>query len=519
MYLIDPALVPEIDALAAREAGLDAMHLIGKAGQALADEILRRAPRAKRVLILAGPGNNGGDGYAAGAVLAELGISVRVLDVMGGGASGEAARQFAARFCACSDGALLSCDAPEELESEIRAADVIVDAIFGTGARIELPRAVVSLIKAVNAMRGKALLIAADVPTGVDARDGRIADAAFSADVTVTFGIPKRGMYAYPARERCGEIVIADLGLDCCRIAEVFSLSDRLLDLETVTAWIPRRPRNSHKGIFGRLLLLCGSQAYRGAASLACEAALRSGAGLTILASHPSVLELALSRSPEIVTLPMPEFGTHDRDKAEQVYQLADGSDAVLIGCGSGASVALCSFLWELLARPGAPLIMDADALNSLALHKEESLARLRNAKRRTVITPHPMELSRLTGIPVDRIQADRIGAAARFAEACRTTVILKGAGTVIAGDDGSVLINPTGSPALAKGGSGDVLAGAVASFVAQRVDPVRAAAIGVYFHGAAGDALASLYSEYGVLARELPEWIAREIGRATKQK
>ena len=201
-----------------------------------------------------------------------------------------------------------------------------------------------------------------------------------------------------------------------------------------------------------------------------------------------------------------------DREGQCTVRDAAEKASAVLVGCGSGVSVPLLGVLWEMLASEGAPLVIDADGLNSLALHREESLHRLRKSKRDVILTPHPLELSRLMGLQTSKIQGERIGSARAFAEETGATVVLKGAGTVIVTAGERIALNPTGGPALSKAGSGDVLAGTAAAFLAQGMKPHQAACLAVYLHGAAGDALAEELSEYGVLPGDLPSAIAKEI-------
>lgn len=509
MYLTEPTRIPEIDAYAKEKLGIPVLDLMGRAGACLADETARRIPVGGRVLILVGAGNNGGDGYAAALRLAEGGYRVRICDVFGEGQRSEEGRHYAS-LAVERLGRPMSLS--ELTDRELAESDAVIDAILGTGARFELSEELVSLFGRVSAAPRSVLRVAADAPTGIDAEDGRACRNSFRADLTVTFAFGKRGMYAYPAREYCGEIVIADIGLPADEIVGAFPSSGELLERQLAASMLPRRPRNTHKGSFGRLLLLAGSRAYRGAAVLASEAALRAGAGVVTLASHESVLEPALSRTPELLTLPISDLDRVDREEQRAIFDAAEQSSAILVGCGSGSSIPLSGLLWELLASEGAPLVIDADGLNSLSLHREESLHRLRKSPRGVILTPHPLELSRLTGLPTSRIQSERIGAARAFAEETGATVVLKGAGSVIVTASEKITLNPTGGPALSKAGSGDVLAGTAAAFLAQGIAPHRAACLAVYLHGAAGDTLAGELSEYGVLPGDLPRAIAREI-------
>ena len=284
----------------------------------------------------------------------------------------------------------------------------------------------------------------------------------------------------------------------------------RKTDAALAAALLPARPADGNKGTFGRALLFCGSEQYRGAACLAAEAALSGGAGLVELASAEPVVSLVLTRAPSVI-------GTAYAPSKTGAYlplKRAEKATALLVGCGSGNTERLCLSLWELLNTPGCPAVLDADALNALAGKREQSLATLKESKRPVILTPHPLEFARLSGLSLDAISADRVGVAAAFAKEYGVTLVLKGAGTVIAAPNGEVTVNPTGGPGLAKGGSGDVLAGLLVSLLAQGTDPYSAAVLAVYLHGAAGDVLSREYSPYGVRPDDLPREIARQIAR-----
>ena len=280
------------------------------------------------------------------------------------------------------------------------------------------------------------------------------------------------------------------------------------IDASFAASKLPVRPADGNKGTFGRALLFCGSEQYRGAACLAAEAALSGGAGLVELASTEPVVSLVLTRAPSVI-------GTSYVPSPRGAYlplSLAKKATAILVGCGSGASERLCLSLYELLGTPGCPVVLDADALNSLSLLRDGSLDVLKNAARPVVLTPHPLEFSRLSGLSLEKITADRVGVAAAFAKEYGVTLVLKGAGTVIAAPDGEVAVNTTGGPGLSKGGSGDALAGLLVSILAQGTSLFDAATLAVYLHGAAGDALSEEYSPYGVRPDDLPREIARRI-------
>ena len=280
---------------------------------------------------------------------------------------------------------------------------------------------------------------------------------------------------------------------------------------------LPIRDAEAHKGCFGHAYLLVGSSAYPGAAALAAEAALYMGAGYVTLLAPPEVCRIALTRTPSLLASPC-TVGVDTTSKIKELCKpcfTKEAKSSLLIGCGLGKEPALLSLLYRLFETEGAPLCLDADALNLLAEDRRESLPLLRAARREILLTPHPLEFARLAGVPVAAVQEDRAAYAAAFAAENRVHVLLKGYGTVLAAKDGRVYVNRTGGPALAKAGSGDVLAGAIASLTAMGVPLPEAAAASAYLHGAAGDRLAERFSVHGVLPSQLPMEMARVLREA----
>ncbi len=487
MLCVKPADIAKIDA-AAEARGVPVLTLMRRAGDAVADAIMA-ARTPCRVLILCGGGNNGGDGYAAALRLYGYGYTVTAVDLLGRGQRSEAGRYFYKEY-----ESLLGIPSVPSISDAIGASDVIVDAIFGTGRAGALPDAVCEAIALSNA--ADAFRVAVDLPTGIDGESGQVGATCFHADLTVTLGFYKAGSLSYPARAECGELILSELGFLPCDTDGIEKNCETLTPAE-LRQLLGSRPQNSHKGSFGTAYLYCGSERYRGAAVLAVGGALRIGVGLCAIASVPSVTEHVLSAYPEAIC------------KDENAS--ATGADAILCGSGLGVTEYTRSLVRALLTQDGAPLVLDADALNALAAMPDGATL-LKNATRSVVLTPHPLEFARLTGRTVSEVQADRLSLAQDYAQKNRVTLVLKGAGTVIADPSGRVFINRSGSSALAKGGSGDVLAGAITGLLAQGIAPLDAAAIAVFLHGVAGDTLAAEYSEYGVLPHELPRQIAREL-------
>lgn len=271
---------------------------------------------------------------------------------------------------------------------------------------------------------------------------------------------------------------------------------------------LPKRENNTHKGSYGRAVLLCGSEAYRGAAILATESALRMGSGLVCLCSESNVISDCSIRLPEAIYTDSDKIC---KLKLSKFKRLTENATAILIGCGTGKSEALGELIISILGKEGVPLVIDADGINSLALLNEKAIFALKKAKRQVVLTPHPAEMGRLLSLPASKIQENRLKIAEDFAKENNVTLILKGNKTIIT--DGITLkIDDIGGPELAKGGSGDVLAGGVVSFLSQGFSPINSAIIAVYLHSKAGKTLSDEYSTYGVCPSELPKQMAREI-------
>ncbi len=283
------------------------------------------------------------------------------------------------------------------------------------------------------------------------------------------------------------------------------------IDAEYVTEHLPNRPIESNKGSFGRALIIAGSEQYMGAAHLALEAALRGGAGYVELISERCVWESVILKFPEVIYTRIPTIPSLSQNDIERIRVRAAAASSILIGPGCAKSPALATLVATLAAEQGCPMIIDADAINSLAEYCDSPIACLSRAGRRIILTPHPLEFSRLTGIPTSEINKARLDSAYTLSCDTGAVVLLKGAATVVA-DGGRIMLNTTGSSALAKAGSGDALAGLVASLIAMGADPADAAAMGAYIHGRAGDRLALEYSEYGVTPSDLPPMMARVL-------
>jgi NAD(P)H-hydrate epimerase len=351
--------------------------------------------------------------------------------------------------------------------------------------------------------------VAVDVPTGLNSDTGAVDPLTVAADHTVTLGFSKVGLHTYPGARYAGRVQVVDIGIPPALTAD---LPYELMTASGVRALLPARPPDANKGTFGRVLVVAGSENYVGAAHLAAAGAYRVGAGLVTLACPRSLHPVIASGLTEATYLPLPEEeGGLARRAADLVLRAVEGYEVLLVGCGLGQRGATQSFVRALLfslvgepspARPagGPAVVVDADGLNALA----RTPGWWQELKAPAIVTPHPGEMSRLSGRPIPEIQADRLGCAVNCAREWGKTVVLKGAHTVVAAPDGRASLSPFANPALASGGTGDVLAGALAGFLAQGLSPFEAAICGVYVHAAAGEDSRRELGDAGPIAGDL---------------
>lgn len=507
MIAVKPNMIEKIDAYA-ESIGISVHTLMARAGEAVAKaaDVLMQEKEGRRVLILCGGGNNGGDGYAAASELCRMGYTVTALDFFGKGQRSEPGRAMLDACLALDDISVLT--PPFDLKAALSNADLVIEGIFGTGARGELPACVISLLDMLaeeKKTRGDALtLLSIDTPIALDAEHGTARGEAVPFDATVVLSYPKIGLFSYPAARYVGRIFYDDLGLPKSRVEHALGLGSlRVMDEGDVCAWLPPRSKEGHKGSFGTLTAAVGSAAYPGAAVLACEGAHRMGVGLLRLFCTPTVSSFVLSHTPETVCEKHASLEAFSEEHIA-AFLKAPRTTAYLVGSGCGVSSGLGRLLKGLLESEGAPLVLDADALNVLA-RDAALLSLVKRTKRAVLLTPHPAELARLSGVSPEHINEERLRIAADFAAEYGVTLLLKGAGTVIATESGEVYVLPFATSALAKGGSGDVLAGMIASLVAQGITPSHAAAIGAYLHARAAQELEAVYTARGVLPHDLP--------------
>ncbi|MGC9320606.1 MAG: NAD(P)H-hydrate dehydratase, partial [Armatimonadota bacterium] len=484
MKLVTADEMREMDRRTIQEWGVPGMVLMENAGRAVTDaceELLGKLPSG-RVVIVAGRGNNGGDGFVAARWLHWAGHEVEVLLLAEGEElSGSAATNY--RFAARMGVQIHEGADRTLLDEQLPAAALIVDAVLGTGISGEVRGTAREAIEAMNA--AGAPVVAVDIPSGVDADTGAVLGDAVWAHTTVTMALPKVGLYQYPGRERCGEIVVAPIGMGR-QLTDADELPTNLTTAGDAQWMLPGRSPDMHKGDAGRLLIVAGSVGMTGAAAMTGLAATRSGAGLVHIACPESLNDVLEAICTEVLTRPMPE--TPERslalDAEEAIVEFGTQMDALVLGPGLSQNDESAELARRLAARIELPAIIDADGLNAFAGRVEE----LADRPAQTVITPHPGEMSRLTGASIGEIQADRLAAARELAERIGAVVLLKGAGTVTAAPDGEVWVNPSGNDGLATGGTGDVLSGMIGAFLAGGAEPLAAGVAAAYYHGRAAE-------------------------------
>ncbi|MEM1483401.1 NAD(P)H-hydrate dehydratase [Oscillospiraceae bacterium PP1C4] len=478
-------------------------RLMENAGSA-ASMVIRRTVGVEGlyVTIFCGRGNNGGDGFVVARRLTEAGANVAVIltDSKPCTVQAKAMYELIVKMEITvveygSDAAYLT--------ERLAATDILVDAIYGTGFHGDLDARHRDICHLINGVDAKTFSL--DIPSGVTADTGFASECAVQADVTIVFDSDKPATVLPSAQSHCGNVVVADIGIPP-EAREGIESAYLLVDSQFVFNHLKKRRRDTHKGDYGKLLNVAGSQKYMGAAILASLAAMRTGAGYVTLASTKEVCRTALPLLLETVMLPLKQNtdGSISYDSMTEILEAVQKSSAVLIGSGIGTGADACHIVYEVLKAAQCPVIVDADGINVIS----KNIDILRQANCNVVLTPHLMELSRLTTLPVEQLKKDTLTVGLAFAKEYKVTLVLKDAYTTTVTPNGRVSINTTGNAGLAKAGSGDVLAGIIGGLAAQGHAPEIAAACGVYLHGLAGDYAAENRSQYGMLARDVIEML-----------
>lgn len=469
------------DEFTIRQPGVPSLLLMENAGKSVVDELQRRVRNLskKTVVIFCGKGNNGGDGFVVARLLHEARADVKVVLVGPGADAAVDAQKNFERL----DRSITESYPKFRVRKNVQP-EIIVDAMFGTSFKGELKGEYLDAVRWCNDQ--KSYKVAIDIPSGLDGETGEVMTDAFCADLTVTLSNPKLGFYRHNAKDFTGEVVVADIGIPAEAI-EKNSGNIFLVERLDIQALIPRRRSNSHKHSVGKVFILAGSKGMTGAALLASQSAMRSGAGQVILGIPESEYPIIAKRTLEVMPYPLPSTkkGSIALAAKNDIDKKIAWANIVVIGCGMSQNAETQELIRQLIRESEIPMIIDADGLNALA----GDLSILRNKKSKNVIlTPHGGEFARLTGKTSSEIESKKFEYASDFAQQYDVVLVLKGAPTIIATPAGIIFVNATGNPGMSTAGSGDVLAGIIASLYGQGLSPEGSSVAGVYIHGLAGD-------------------------------
>lgn len=512
MRIVTNEEMQKIDRWAQRELGIPSAVLMENAGRGCVEVLAQyRRLRDQRVLVVCGPGNNGGDGLVIARHAQNRGCAVQaLLTVSARALAGDALVNY--QIARRSGFDLHTNAGPAELARAIQTfhPTCIVDALFGTGFHGVPALRYARMFEMIN--ESDALVLAVDVPSGINGDTGQFKRACVVADVTAIMGLPKRGHWLYPGRELCGHLHLVDIGIPMDLLVDGFP---QVPSYEFIGHLLPRRAPAGHKGTFGTVVTVAGAKGYSGAVVLSIRAALKTGAGYVRAAVPASIAEIVENRALEAVKLVLPETasGTIARRSASILAPVLKHCSSVILGPGLTTNEETALFLADILPLVSSPAVIDADALNIMA--RRPSL--FRRLKVPFVITPHPGEFSRLTGHSPADVNNRRIDLSADHARRIGGVVVLKGAPTVVASPSGATYVNPTGNSGLATAGSGDVLAGMIGGLIAQGADVLSAAASAVFLHGLCADLALEKSNEYSLTAGDLLAYIPAAINRVKR--
>ena len=510
MRVLDGAQMRDADRRTIDEIGIPSIVLMENAGHEVVAAMEKTFGdlRSRRIAILCGRGNNGGDGFVIARTLRQQGVDVgvfllgRIADVKGDARTNlDVLERLGSSVIEVPDGQAWQLRGPE-----VARYNVLVDAMLGTGLSKPVEGLLHTVVADINAM--SVPVVAVDIPTGLSTDSPTVVGDAVEATLTVTLGAPKLPLVLPPGDAYTGDLVIADIGIPEAIIDGLDGPRLELMGQAGIRRLLPSRATDAHKGDFGHVLVVAGSPGKTGAACLAGLGALRSGAGRVTIATPRSCLSTIASAAPEYMTLPLSESaaGTVDGDALSQV--LAFPCDVIAVGPGLGTGSDSAALVRGVVARATVPVVLDADGLTVWAEDPSELQGR---EGTDVVITPHPGEMSRLCGVPIAAVQGDRIRVARAFAAEHKVHVVLKGAQTVIATPGGTAFLNTTGNPGMASGGTGDVLTGVTAAWLGQLQDVEAACQVAVYLHGLAGDLAASHHGGAVLIASD----VVGALGRA----
>lgn len=516
MHLVTASQMQDIDKQTIESFGIPGLVLMENAGRGAVDFLLEKFNpiQTKKTAVIAGRGNNGGDGFVIARYLMEKGVDVTTFllsskEKMTGDAkiNMDLAQKLCDRSSTCSIIEIPDADVFQKQKSHILHHDLFIDAILGTGLNSDVKGFFKDAIDCINSSNRPVFSV--DIPSGLHSDTGQPLGIAVKADATATFAFAKAGHVLYPGNTYTGDLKIIDIGIPKF-IAQEKNIQLSLMEKEEIAACFTPRNFQCHKGSFGHLLVIAGSIGKTGAAALCANAAMRCGTGLITLGVARSLNKIIEPLVIEPMTHPLPEKekGFLSDNCFEEIQTLLKGKQALAIGPGLGIRKSTKKLVYKLIEKSKVPLIIDADAINCIAQNPEI----LQRKKTAAILTPHPGEMARLCNMTTSEIQADRIGTASQFAKTHDVILVLKGAQTIVSLPDGRSFICPTGNPGMASGGMGDILTGMIAGFCAQGFSPEKASLAGVFIHGLCADILTENIGAFGFVATDMIPMIPKTI-------
>lgn len=505
----------EIEERTKNDYGISSAELMENAGEAICKILSKKFNNfsSKKILIFCGHGNNGGDGFVVARLLYNLGCQVNVCFL---GNKTALKRDAATKFnLAWKRGINIITVNKKNINSvdcHFKDCDIIVDALYGTGLTRPVSGVSEEVINTINA--SKVFTVSIDMPSGVNADTGQVIGPHIYADLTLALSLLKLSHLLFPAAEAMGQLEILNINIPPEAVNSQ-SINVHIAEEEDIRSWIPKRLTDSHKGTYGHVLVIAGSKGKCGAAGLTALAALRAGCGLVTLAIPESCHRALEFRPLEVMTIPICETnsGSFSLAAKDALLSCCKDKSAVAIGPGISTEPETVQLLSELLPEIKCPLVIDADGINSLAKHPSI----ISKLKPNTVLTPHLKEFSRITGVETVKLRENKIEYTSRYSINHSVTIVLKGAASIIAQSNGKIMINPTGNSGMATAGSGDVLTGIISSLIAQGLTSSKAAIVGTYLHGLAGDIYAQAESETSLIAGDLLRTLPESIKRILK--
>ncbi len=502
MYVVTASEMKEIDRQTIDKYGIPPSILMENAGSNTVNAILNEVGNIafKKIYVFCGDGNNGGDGFVIARHLKSEGAIVCIVfcgDEKKLSSESlinfEAAKNYGINIFKVSDIKDL-----EKITDDIITADIVIDALIGTGLKSAVKDLTSRIIVFINNL-GK-YTVSVDVPSGIDSDTGNVMGVAVYANLTVTFGLPKTGITIYPGLAYVGKLIVADINFP----PQLLSIPRKsiLVTSELIPTLLPYRHPNANKGHFGPVLIIGGSRGMGGAVALAAKAALKTGAGIVTVAVPATLHDSIKSSSDEVIVSPLKETddGFISADNFKRIIELTEKAKVVVIGPGLGRKKDTQSLVFELIQKIDKPLIIDADGINAVSEDKKH----LKNIKKDAIITPHLGEMSRLTGIAIEEIIKDKIKVIKEFVREYKINVLLKDGRSIVCDVEGNIYINTTGNSGMATPGTGDVLSGIIAALTAHNITLQQAAVVGNYIHGMSGDLLLNEMSEEGIIAGDL---------------